>query len=102
MPTALPEASISFPMLGDFSICPTTYFTLFGHRFYWYGLIFCKCVVFYIVVSSNQSAVRVTIYLIPHNRLTSQVTHNTPPFMKIVLPPTLQGISRFTSFLLQG
>ena len=39
MPTALPEASISFPMLGDFSISPTTYFTLFGHRFYWYGLI---------------------------------------------------------------
>lgn len=33
------NAVISFPIFGDFSINPTRYFTLFGHNFYWYGLI---------------------------------------------------------------
>ena len=33
------NASISFPMLGDWSICPPNSFTLFGHEFYWYGVI---------------------------------------------------------------
>lgn len=33
------EASISFPMLGDWSIDPPASFTLFGHDFYFYGLI---------------------------------------------------------------
>ena len=33
------SASISFPMLGDWSICPPNSFTLFGHTFYWYGVI---------------------------------------------------------------
>ena len=32
-------ASISFPFLGDWSICPPNSFTLFGHDFYWYGVI---------------------------------------------------------------
>ena len=32
-------ASISFPFLGDWSICPPNSFTLFGHEFYWYGAI---------------------------------------------------------------
>ncbi len=32
-------ASISFPMLGDWSICPPNSFVLFGHTFYWYGVI---------------------------------------------------------------
>ena len=33
------SASISFPMLGDWSICPPNSFTLFGREFYWYGVI---------------------------------------------------------------
>ena len=33
------NAAISFPMLGDWSICPANCFTLFGHTFYWYGVI---------------------------------------------------------------
>ena len=32
-------ASISFPFLGNWSICPPNSFTLFGHTFYWYGVI---------------------------------------------------------------
>ena len=33
------SASISFPLLGDWSINPANSFTLFGHTFYWYGVI---------------------------------------------------------------
>lgn len=33
------SAAISFPFLGDWSICPPNGFTLFGHTFYWYGVI---------------------------------------------------------------
>ena len=33
------SAAISFPMLGSWSICPPNSFTLFGHTFYYYGLI---------------------------------------------------------------
>ncbi len=33
------SASISFPMLGNWSICPPNSFVLFGHTFYWYGVI---------------------------------------------------------------
>ena len=33
------SASISFPFLGDWSICPPNSFVLFGHTFYWYGVI---------------------------------------------------------------
>ncbi len=33
------SAAISFPMLGNWSICPPNSFTLFGHTFYWYGVI---------------------------------------------------------------
>ena len=33
------SAAISFPMLGSWSICPPNGFTLFGHTFYWYGVI---------------------------------------------------------------
>ena len=32
-------AAISFPLLGSWSICPSNSFTLFGHTFYWYGVI---------------------------------------------------------------
>ena len=33
------NAAISFPLLGSWSICPSNSFTLFGHTFYWYGVI---------------------------------------------------------------
>ena len=33
------SAAISFPLLGSWSICPPNSFTLFGHTFYWYGVI---------------------------------------------------------------
>ena len=33
------SASISFPLLGNWSICPSNSFSLFGHTFYWYGVI---------------------------------------------------------------
>lgn len=33
------SAAISFPFLGNWSICPSNSFTLFGHTFYWYGAI---------------------------------------------------------------
>lgn len=33
------DSSISFPMLGDFSINPPSYFTLFGVNIYFYGVI---------------------------------------------------------------
>lgn len=33
------SASISFPLLGDWSINPSNSFVLFGHTFYWYGVI---------------------------------------------------------------
>ncbi len=33
------SASISFPLLGNWSIDPPNCFTLFGHTFYWYGVI---------------------------------------------------------------
>ena len=33
------SASISFPFLGDWTIDPSNSFTLFGHEFYWYGVI---------------------------------------------------------------
>lgn len=33
------SASISFPFLGDWSINPSNSFVLFGHTFYWYGVI---------------------------------------------------------------
>ena len=39
MPTMMRDASISFPLLGDWSICPSASFTLFGHTFYLYGVI---------------------------------------------------------------
>ena len=33
------ESSITFPMLGDFSINPPAYFTLFGRPIYFYGVL---------------------------------------------------------------
>ncbi len=33
------SAAISFPMLGNWTICPSNSFVLFGHTFYWYGVI---------------------------------------------------------------
>lgn len=33
------SAAISFPFLGNWFICPSNSFTLFGHTFYWYGAI---------------------------------------------------------------
>lgn len=33
------SAAISFPFLGNWPICPPNSFTLFGHTFYWYGVI---------------------------------------------------------------
>ena len=33
------SASISFPLLGDWAIDPANSFTVFGHTFYWYGVI---------------------------------------------------------------
>lgn len=33
------SAAISFPLLGNWSICPANSFVLFGHTFYWYGVI---------------------------------------------------------------
>ena len=39
MPTMMRDATISFPMLGNWSIDPSASFTLFGHTFYWYGAI---------------------------------------------------------------
>ena len=33
------ESAISFPMLGDFSINPPAYFTVFGKNIYFYGVI---------------------------------------------------------------
>ncbi len=33
------SAAISFPMLGDWTICPANHFTVFGHNIYWYGVI---------------------------------------------------------------
>ncbi len=33
------SAAISFPLLGSWSICPPNSFVLFGHTFYWYGVI---------------------------------------------------------------
>ena len=43
MQTMLREASISFPMFGNFSINPPASFQLFGHTFYWYGVIIALC-----------------------------------------------------------
>lgn len=39
MATMMRDASISFPLLGDWSINPPAYFTLFGHNFYMYGVV---------------------------------------------------------------
>ena len=39
METMLRDAAISFPMLGGLTIDPPVSFTLFGHQFYFYGLI---------------------------------------------------------------
>ena len=39
MPTMMRDATISFPMLGSWSIDPSASFTLFGRTFYWYGVI---------------------------------------------------------------
>ncbi len=33
------SAAISFPLLGNWSICPPNSFTIFGHTIYWYGVI---------------------------------------------------------------
>ena len=33
------DSAISFPMLGDFTINPPAYFTLFGHPIYFYGVL---------------------------------------------------------------
>ena len=33
------SAAISFPMLGNWTICPPNHFTVFGHNIYWYGVI---------------------------------------------------------------
>ncbi len=33
------NAAISFPMLGNWSICPPNCFTVFGRTIYWYGVI---------------------------------------------------------------
>ena len=33
------SAAISFPMLGDWMICPPNHFTVFGRDIYWYGVI---------------------------------------------------------------
>ena len=37
--TMLRDAVISFPMLGNLTLNPSASFTLFGHTFYWYGVI---------------------------------------------------------------
>ena len=37
--TMMREASISFPMFGNFTIDPPAYFTVFGRDIYWYGVI---------------------------------------------------------------
>lgn len=37
--TMMREASISFPMLGNLTINPKAYFTVFGFDIYWYGVI---------------------------------------------------------------
>lgn len=37
--TMMREASISFPMLGNLTLDPKAYFTVFGHSIYWYGVI---------------------------------------------------------------
>lgn len=37
--TMMREASISFPMLGNLTIDPPAYFTVFGKDIYWYGVI---------------------------------------------------------------
>ena len=39
MPTMMRDATISFPLLGNWSIDPSASFTLFGRTFYWYGVI---------------------------------------------------------------
>lgn len=39
MQTMLREATISFPMFGDFTVNPPSSFTLFGHTFYLYGAV---------------------------------------------------------------
>ena len=33
------DSSISFPMLGNFSIDPPSYFTVFGRNIYFYGVL---------------------------------------------------------------
>ena len=39
MSTIMRDAAISFPLLGGRAFNPPASFTLFGHTFYWYGVI---------------------------------------------------------------
>lgn len=55
MQTMLREAAISFPMFGDFSINPSSSFTLFGHTFYWYGAIIALGFILAILYCSRRS-----------------------------------------------
>ena len=55
MQTMLREASISFPMFGNFSINPPASFQLFGHTFYWYGAIIALGFILGILYCSRRS-----------------------------------------------
>lgn len=55
MQTMLREATISFPMFGNFSINPSPSFQLFGHMFYWYGAIIALGLILAILYCSHRS-----------------------------------------------
>lgn len=55
MQTMLREATISFPMFGNFSINPSPSFQLFGHTFYWYGAIIALGFILAILYCSHRS-----------------------------------------------
>lgn len=55
MQTMLREATISFPMFGDFAINPPSSFTLFGHTFYFYGAVIALGFILAILYCSHRS-----------------------------------------------
>ena len=51
------DSAISFPMLGDFSIDPPSYFTVFGRNIYFYGVLIALGFLLAILYCGRKSAV---------------------------------------------
>jgi phosphatidylglycerol:prolipoprotein diacylglycerol transferase len=51
------DATITFPILGDFTLDFSSYFTVFGWKFYWYGVIIAVGFILAVIYTSRKAKV---------------------------------------------